>query len=824
MQRLAAEVARRRIRLKELFLDFDRLRTGYVTCEQWVRVLSAVDVYKLLTEQSKQELQAQFSSGPERFAYNQFLAVLENAESEHERDRDMDAATLHVLETILRQVHASGLEVRSAFRDFDKHNTGKISSSQFARSLPFRLEPRDVKLLGDRYATGNGEANYAAFCRELNQLAAQQANANGTVVAQSPTSRTKAHKISAQAAMTQLQHQAQTHSIRMEDCFRDFDKTHCGVIKPGQFCSALGSVKLRGVVMNQEVLQNLVDAYATPDGHVCYARFLADLETCGSPVAAQQTTQSENPRVRVILDKVRTAIRTRRMNLKPTFQDFDRATKGIYVSLSCTRRRFERALSINGIRLSTAEIDLLEDVYAVQSTTEADADAINYVAFCRDVDMTDAATETPGAPQTASVQRARATADAPSLRTVLDAAMLQIASRSIRLHEFIRDHDPLRTGQITKDKLETAISISGLKLTPAMVQVLQQEYESSTDPKCVRYQPLLAALDADAEGENDKTIRKVDEVRARVALEATQTTESVHSAQLDLILQRIRDDVASRQILLPPFFQDYDKHHRGCITAAQFDRVLCRHRLPVSPADLDVLKQYFADPTDATHVRCRDFIAAVDATEASRKRVTDASGPVAASPRAAAQPPVSVDQVLAKVRTVLRTRSVRVNEFFRDADQLRKGYCTSNKFGGCLDALGIHLTGAELDALIENYASSRAPSAVEYARFVADAENDDFAATASTEPDVAGAVASDPFLQGVVRKVKSATTTRNMSLRASLQDFDKLRKGRITATQFFSALSTLNIRFNALETSKITEVLSCGGGQVHYAAFCCLIE
>ena len=535
-------------------------------------------------------------------------------------------------------------------------------------------------------------------------------------------------------------------------------------------------------------------------------------------------------------------------------------TKGIFASRICTRKRFERALAVNGITLSTKEVDLLEAAYAVDRVGEDDTDAINYVAFCADVDVPDGVVESPGVAKAAPVV-GQGTFNAvtgitlvkkeATLDRVLDVAMLQIAARSIRLSEFIRDYDPLRSGTVTKDKLATALSMSGLKLEQDQVQVLLDAYSVSPGSNLVAYPRLLADLDCDAEGAADRHVHRVDEARARVTAEAQAATEAMHSEQLDAILQRIRDDVRARQILLPPFFQDYDKHHRGSITAAQFERVLCRHRLPVSPSDMNVLKQYFADPTDPSQVRCRDFIAAVDAAEASRMAkhlrttTSDASGSLSrsavSSPSAASPRRCSLSDVLERVSQTVLSRNIRVSELFRDADPLRKGYCHEGKFAGCLNALGISLTEPELAVLREAYDEPRNVNSVNYSRFSRDveaaeqqrAQGNDLLSVGSgvtvraapPQGDISAseaAIEADPFLAKVITHVRQVVKARRMSLRTALQDFDRLRKGRIATTQFYSALSANGLTFNALETSKLNELLA-QNGTTNYHLFCRLV-
>jgi Ca2+-binding EF-hand superfamily protein len=881
MQALAAELARRRLRLKDYFQDYDRLHAGFTTKDQFRRVLATAGVLASLTDAQVSEMEVTYTSG-EKFCYAAFTRDLESLET-----TAVSSGTLQRVgqappkDTVLhsafvlcaQQKAAAGVDVRQSFHPFDRHNNGKITPSQFQRSFPFKLDGAQLQAVVENYSS-SGKADYFAFDSDLQAFIRSQAEgqnlmdwrestvgASGTMNSPVRAARAKAQDTSTvETTLSELKYHLSKEQVNVAESFRDYDRLRSGVVSAGQFSSALGRVVLRGFKVSEAALANLVAHYRVEDAageRVSYSRFLKDIDAApmGGPRGGT-VEDAEKQRVEAVLGKVRTVIRTRRVNLKPTFQDYDRANKGIYLTLTCTRKRFERALALNNVTLSTSEVDLLERAYSVNRTGEADTDAINYVAFCRDVDVPDGIVESPGVAKAApTVGRGTFNATtgtthvkkAPTLEAVLDTAMLQIASRSIRLHEFVRDYDTLRSGTVAKDKLATAMSMSGLRLEPDQVNLLLDTFAVAPGSDRVAYPRLMAALDCDAAGENDQTIHRVDEARARVTAEAQAATEAVHSEQLDNIIQRIREDVRARQILLPPFFQDYDKHHRGCITAAQFERVLTRHRLPVSPSDMVVLKQFFADPTDANNVRCRDFIATVDDAEASRApkhlrpaaATSSPSSPLRGVTRASVA--ADVNDTMGRINRTVLARGIRISELFRDADPLRKGVCHEGKFAGALSSLGIQLSSAEIDALRNHYDDPKDKTSVCYSRFCNDVNSVEFQRNigageltmskglsmraAPPQGDfstVEARVAEDAILGKLFADVQTATRARRMSVRSALQDFDKLRKGRIPSSQFFSALSANGVTFNALQTSKLLELLG-ENGVVNYGFFCRLI-
>ena len=66
----------------------------------------------------------------------------------------------------------------------------------------------------------------------------------------------------------------------------------------------------------------------------------------------------------------------------------------------------------------------------------------------------------------------------------------------IRLREFFKDFDPLRSGKVTEAKFRTAIDESGLKLNDPELTELSRCYADPTDPKRVNYEGLLAEIES----------------------------------------------------------------------------------------------------------------------------------------------------------------------------------------------------------------------------------------------------------------------------------------------------------------------------------------
>jgi hypothetical protein len=72
-----------------------------------------------------------------------------------------------------------------------------------------------------------------------------------------------------------------------------------------------------------------------------------------------------------------------------------------------------------------------------------------------------------------------------------------------------------------------------------------------------------------------------------------------------------------------------------------------------------------------------------------------------------------------RIRSVVVMKRIRIEEFFRDFDKLRKGRITREEFKRILACLNFRLTQVELDALCEKYVTNDPEKFFNYVAFTA---------------------------------------------------------------------------------------------------------
>lgn len=448
--RLRTTVFKKRPRINEFFRDYDPLRSGFVTENQFCRCM---DVMQLGLNDKEFDLLMRVygdeSRGPKMVDYFAFSAFIDKVftendlESEPRKDlydirpklleslkpnSDLTIdEILEVKEMLARFKDESdhrGYIIKTCFKDFDPLRSGIVTKAQFLSCLPFQnVSQREKQFLIKRYGVGTDFVNYMLFHEETE---GQLDEATGIGKDFLPTEATitssndghLSNKTSttsdiiffddtlATEAENIIRRQLLQHRVRIDDMMRDFDPLNHGCITPSQFKQSIGVLKLPGDRLSERQIEALNGKYTFVNRDetelVDYRSFVEEmnrvftekdlqsrpLATVHVPRELLATSKRSLPllakekRVQELLDELRETIRTRRIFLKPVFQDFDKTQKGTYLTQQMTRTRFSRALAMLDLMVSAQDCQLLCERY------DSDNDGnVNYVMFIDDVDF-----------------------------------------------------------------------------------------------------------------------------------------------------------------------------------------------------------------------------------------------------------------------------------------------------------------------------------------------------------------------------------------------------------------------------------------------------
>ena len=205
-------------------------------------------------------------------------------------------------------------------------------------------------------------------------------------------------------------------------------------------------------------------------------------------------------------------------------------------------------------------------------------------------------------------------------------------------------------------------------------------------------------------------------------------------------LSDLRQIIKANRILLKPSFQDFDPANTQHISVHQFGRVLKQMQLMPEESVFEIVCRNYMDKS-TREINYAKFCHDVDRPEEALANMAAPAAEADALPKASLsmsnffsgstkgvnvlenrflRPAINISNdpsdVEDRLRSLVVMKRVRVNEFFRDFDKLRKGKVTRSQFKAILATLNFTLTDEEYQFLIDKYAAE--DEMVNYAAFV----------------------------------------------------------------------------------------------------------
>eukprot|EP01002_Notosolenus_urceolatus_P014047 NODE_516_length_2009_cov_42.874490_g411_i0.p1 GENE.NODE_516_length_2009_cov_42.874490_g411_i0~~NODE_516_length_2009_cov_42.874490_g411_i0.p1 ORF type:complete len:630 (-),score=213.22 NODE_516_length_2009_cov_42.874490_g411_i0:118-1917(-) len=422
------------VRLGEFFKDYDKLNRGVVTPTQFRVALEQLALRAALSSRHYDVIFKAYPSDkvPGMINYRAFLHDVDPvvnatmsptasfmpgsrfAKSTSTLDPEEWRTLEEAMKKFVAETFARRLVLRTFFKDFEKHNRGKITPPQFQRAFPFpsMVTPDEMRVLMKRYKDPlSSDINYLAWCHDV-ESAADEKNAGPrpvssdrkmrrTVGIEQPQIRTTP---SGDAIVEELKRLTYAHRISFKDIFIGYDKLRKDVVTPEQFKRALGSIRIPQFSFSPPALEILAERYNVGPALVNYILFCDEMDSVFTIKGLEKSPTRVPPAAPVprvggrgagpnpgyendaqlddLLKRLWTKIRTERILLKPHLQDYDRTCKGVNQTRYVTSSRFERALSQVGLRLTSDEYKLLVEAYSA----EQEPGRVDYHRFLKDLE------------------------------------------------------------------------------------------------------------------------------------------------------------------------------------------------------------------------------------------------------------------------------------------------------------------------------------------------------------------------------------------------------------------------------------------------------
>ncbi|KAF0684553.1 Aste57867_23471 [Aphanomyces stellatus] len=773
--------------LKDVFHDFDKNNSGYVTKARFVRDLCSVvgdvalrDIDVLAAAYGRgldiNYKQLHFDLVVETFPDANNLpstTVLNATTNSPPRPRRRtsnqgNAADVDGIEGPMRDIVARDrIRMKNFFTDYDRMRCGKCTDGQFMRAVKVcfgALTEPDLALLVAKYATDDRKVDYVAFCRSVGSVLDDDAASSTTAVLlhvdvpalpTAPCTREVRGELSDSeltawhGLMTRLSHAVVTRRILLKPVFCDFDRGKTECVTCEQFARVLAMFNL--FLTSPDEQQAILKRYASA-----------------------------------------------RLN-----------------SLPPAKLAFDNKAFVN---FKTFCLDL-DDYHRVSQRPASPAGA------------------TPFAGHVAKTEVVVSESNAQRTFPMLLRYLKHKAKRDrIRMDEYFRDCDRLRHGKITRAQFAAGLNAAGFVLSALDIRLLADEYKYEQD-KDVEGKPMVAwprlADDVDAvftiKGLEKEPTRNIPQ-----SIEANEQTTAVVDTTLDprdeatvvAVLRDMAEKIQHQRLDIKPPFEDFDLANQGFVSASKFDRVLSVfHLLPPDAATARLVVLKFSERGNAPHrgvsstcdVNYRAFLSALDAIKDEtannvpgarefRLRQAHVSNEAmhANDPTRRSKKPshgVALESLLKDLRLQVDTKRIRIKQFFAESDRLRSGEITLAKFHTAINRSGLVVDANDIHTLNGSFQSTTKPDQINYRGFLAAIE-----ATEHVEDcrDSIPSMKHAEKLDALLGRIRNTVDVKRLHMKPYFEDYDRNYLMHVTKTQFASVLDMMQLGCTPAEISLLT--------------------
>ncbi|CAH8654694.1 unnamed protein product [Heterobilharzia americana] len=518
---------------------------------------------------------------------------------------------------LLSRIHQfneyQGYIIRDCYRQYDKHNMGLVTESQFFRGFPGPKDINDeeILLLVQRYQSSitPGFVNYLAFENDVRMVGNSEKTSkdgvppgeckeSGLVYRKEDLLNPSQHMI-----VDRIKVAVYNRGIRVLDFFVDYDKLRHDEVTQHQFMCALLSAVGKEARLNCGEVQMLANYYRSKRNPqmVNYREFCREIDspfhtlqlekdplkqismppTGALSKALCMLNPEEEDLVSKLLGRIKNEVREKRILTFPYFRDYD---MGTCFSGFITGSQFERVLHFLGLNASKEDCrQLLDDWYTAAAPVSLNEDNPDDVNFEKStVDKINCVPEIGDTLCGKNAARRNwcstitpiinSDGDKWPAKVFLDRIRHLTLVNRIPLKPWFYDFDHLRSGYVTRSQFERCLTAAGLTrlglhdLTPTQVNTLADNYMSPADPNTVNWMKFVNDVDTVftiPELEKQPLTRVLPQEtfiqpKPGTADWSTATAEMIQNYESGMAV--IRRKVNERRMLLLPDFTAFDPH------------------------------------------------------------------------------------------------------------------------------------------------------------------------------------------------------------------------------------------------------------------------
>jgi hypothetical protein len=283
---------------------------------------------------------------------------------------------------------------------------------------------------------------------------------------------------------------------------------------------------------------------------------------------------------------------------------------------------------------------------------------------------------------------------------VIEKIQKLVKQKNIRISEFMRDHDKLRSGSITENQFFSSLSMMKIFLTKQEFSLLKEKYTNPERPGQILHKKFCDDID-------EVFVIKTLEKRSDITDLSDITKSSFKLNELSLpdqailqeILKKMKKFYEVNRIDPKPAFTNYDHLKRGKVLKPQFKKICHSMKLFLNDGDIEILMKKYGDPISN---EINYVVILNDANDIGEGK-KDTSDQVEEKKVEEFIPSLSsannfytyqthflhidfnIKDVMDKIKHTVKINRIRLQEFFNDFDKLRKGVVSKAKFRTALD-------------------------------------------------------------------------------------------------------------------------------------------
>ncbi|XP_056643883.1 uncharacterized protein LOC130449862 [Diorhabda sublineata] len=650
--------------------------------------------------------------------------------------------------------------------------------------------------------------------------------------------------------------------INLFEYFQPLDPHKNSLISESQFISVINGQLRATIGLSEQEVAELADYFRVPDGRIYYTQLCEVIHNSvpqfssnaplvtglewENPLHTNRLSISEERRLSVLLTKIASLVNLKKIIFRPYFQDYELVSKN---NGTVTIAHFARILAYLEILLSADDFNLLVKKYMKDCYT------VNYYAFISSINEIvnylnahgildicgDVMSLFPGRvinaelpklprPEIGKIMAARIFGKQNIFHPVLNdpkkiehilttMSNLQdhVLKNRLRVCEFFKDFDPLNCGRITNSQFHRgldALVLAGKQrffLSLPDVEAVTNQYRDPCDPNRVCWKTFEDDID------HVFTVKGLEKMPSLVVDPPPQAVrdlprlggknwQSVNTRSRDLCedaVDKVKQKIVHRRILLKPVFRDFDKHNNGHVSRSQMRQALHSNGILLSDDELFALEERYRNDMGFNYFWFLKDVESRPVEPLYIKFLEDRNKVNAEHPK---KKPTRQEKdivlIMAKIKGKVVRERIRVMEFLRDFDRSNSLVISREDFRRGLSVCRFELTENEVETLMDVFASPTRKGCVDYKRF-SDTVEESFTQQCLERAPLIVPIQHVPtrdceknFLNFDERIKVSVALQKlakkpdlQMNLSSVLSDFDKSNCGTVSQTAFLKALT-----------------------------------